>query len=49
MKILVDTNILLDIALERSPFLEKSALFLKTARQQHIRLNCDRRGHLRNL
>ena len=38
MKVLVDTNILLDIALERSPFLEKSALFLKTARQQHIRL-----------
>lgn len=38
MKILIDTNVILDIALKREPFVEHAALFLKTAQQQMIRL-----------
>nr|VFJ64883.1 MAG: Predicted nucleic acid-binding protein, contains PIN domain [Candidatus Kentron sp. FM]VFJ65181.1 MAG: Predicted nucleic acid-binding protein, contains PIN domain [Candidatus Kentron sp. FM]VFK15279.1 MAG: Predicted nucleic acid-binding protein, contains PIN domain [Candidatus Kentron sp. FM] len=38
MKVLVDTNVILDIALDREPFVEYAALFLKTARQRIIPL-----------
>jgi len=36
MKILIDTNVILDIVLERQPFVEQSAELLKTAQQDNI-------------
>jgi len=38
MKVLIDTNVILDIALNREPFVENSALFLKVASRQMISL-----------
>ncbi len=38
MKILVDTNVILDIALNRAPFYEDAAKLLRTARQKEIQL-----------
>ena len=38
MKCLVDTNVILDIALEREPFVEQSALFFQMAQQRSIHL-----------
>lgn len=38
MKILVDTNVVLDIVLERQPFFAQSAQVLKTALQANIQL-----------
>lgn len=38
MKILIDTNVILDIVLERQPFVEQSAELLKTAQQDNIQL-----------
>ncbi len=38
MRILIDTNVILDIALERQPFVEKSALLLKTAPRCNMQL-----------
>lgn len=38
MKLLIDTNVILDIALERTPFVVQAALLLKTAQQQSIHL-----------
>lgn len=38
MKLLIDTNVILDIALERKPFVEHSALLLKTAQKRKLPL-----------
>ena len=38
MKILIDTNVILDIVLERHPFIEQSAMLLKKAQQANIEL-----------
>ncbi len=38
MKILIDTNVILDIVLERQPFVEQSAELLKTAQQDNIEI-----------
>lgn len=38
MKVLIDTNVILDIALKRKPFFEHAAQFLKVAQQQTIHL-----------
>ena len=38
MKILIDTNIVLDIVLERQPFVEHSAMLLQTAQQANIEI-----------
>ena len=38
MKILIDTNVILDIALERKPFVEHAALLFKTANKKMIKL-----------
>lgn len=38
MKILVDTNVILDIVLERQPFFEHSAQLLQNAAQLHLEL-----------
>lgn len=38
MKLLIDTNVILDIALARVQFVEQAALLLKTAQQKSIRL-----------
>jgi len=40
MSILVDTNVMLDIALKREPFLQSSALALAKARKAGITLLC---------
>ena len=36
MKILIDTNVILDIALDREPFAEHAALLFKTAHKRAI-------------
>ena len=38
MKILIDTNVILDIALEREPFVKQAAMLLKAAQQYKIQL-----------
>lgn len=38
MRILIDTNIVLDILLERQPFIEQSKLLLQTAQQTNIKI-----------
>jgi predicted nucleic acid-binding protein len=38
MKILIDTNVILDIVLEREPFVEQAAKLFKTAQQHTIQL-----------
>jgi len=38
MKVLIDTNVILDIALDREPFVKSAALLLKTSQQQTIHL-----------
>nr|VFK15902.1 MAG: hypothetical protein BECKLPF1236A_GA0070988_101357 [Candidatus Kentron sp. LPFa]VFK31252.1 MAG: hypothetical protein BECKLPF1236C_GA0070990_101327 [Candidatus Kentron sp. LPFa] len=38
MKVLLDTNVILDIALDRKPFVEYATLFFKIARQRMISL-----------
>ncbi len=38
MKILIDTNVILDIALDREPFAEHAALLFKTAHKRAIRM-----------
>lgn len=38
MKILVDTNVILDIVLERHPFFEQSARLLQSAAQLNVEL-----------
>ncbi len=38
MKVLVDTNVILDIALERQPFVEQAAQLLKSAQRANITL-----------
>ena len=38
MKILLDTNVILDIALDREPFAEHAVLLFKTANEQKIQM-----------
>ncbi|KPA14124.1 twitching motility protein PilT [Candidatus Magnetomorum sp. HK-1] len=38
MKILIDTNVILDIALERNPFVEHAALLFKIANKKRIHI-----------
>ncbi len=38
MRVLIDTNVILDIALERKPFVQHAALLLETAQQKGIQL-----------
>ena len=38
MKILIDTNVILDIALERKPFVKQAAILLKAVQQYKIQL-----------
>jgi len=38
MKILIDTNVILDIALEREPFAEHAVLLFKTAHKNRIQM-----------
>lgn len=38
MKVLIDTNVILDIALEREPFVEQAVLLFKTIRRCSVDL-----------
>lgn len=38
MRILIDTNVILDMALEREPFAEHAALLFKTAHEESIQM-----------